>query len=161
MDWIAFPIFLATCAAAGATGIIFKPGTWYAQLSKPPWTPPNKLFPIAWSVIYVLMAAAAARIAARDGIGVPLALWSLQIALNTLWTPVFFGNRMIRAGAAVIGCLGLAITATMVAFWQIDTLAGVLLLPYLLWVLYAGSLNVAIWQRNPHATGLRPSERSS
>ena len=84
-----FFVFLSACAAAGATGVIFPPGAWYLAQKRPSFTPPNWAFPVVWTVLYLLMAWAGARLAAVQGSGDALALWSVQIALNTLWTPVF------------------------------------------------------------------------
>ena len=96
------------------------------------------------------------RIAAQAGsdprTGQALALWSVQIAVNTLWTPVFFGLRRIGAALVIIAMLWLAVAATMVAFWQIDTVAGWLMAPYLLWVTIAAALNRSVYWRNPQST---------
>jgi len=146
-----FVTYLAACGAAAATGAMFQPGEWYRGLAKPRWTPPDWLFPVAWMVLYLAMSAAAARVAMIDGTGQALALWSVQIALNTLWTPVFFGLRRIGAGLVIIFLLWLAVAATMVAFWQHDAIAGALFLPYLLWVTVAGMLNRSVWYRNAAA----------
>ena len=148
-----FLTYLAACFAAGATGALFNPGDWYASLRKPRWTPPNWLFPVAWTTLYLCMSVAAARVAGMAGTGVEvgqaLALWALQIALNTLWTPVFFGLRRMGGGLVVLVLLWLAVAATLVAFWQIDLIAGLLFLPYLAWVTVAGALNFTVWRLNP------------
>ena len=143
-----FLTYLAACGAAAATGAMFQPGDWYRGLSKPRWTPPDWLFPVAWTVLYLSMSVAAARVAMTAGSGQALAFWSVQIALNTLWTPVFFGLRRIGAGLVIIFLLWLAVAATMVAFWQVDRIAGALFLPYLVWVTVAGLLNRSVWYRN-------------
>jgi len=149
MSWLLFPVFLAACFAAGATGALFPTGEWYRGLKKPSWTPPNWLFPVAWSVLYILMAAAAARVVLLPGGGVALAFWALQIALNTLWTPVFFGLKRIRAGMFVLSALWLAVAGCTVAMFSLDLLAGLMFLPYLAWVSVAGALNAAVWRLNP------------
>ena len=144
-----FLTYLAACGAAAATGALFQPGDWYRSLSKPRWTPPDWLFPVAWTVLYLSMSVAAARVAMVGDSGQALALWSVQIALNALWTPVFFGLRRLGAGLVIIFLLWLAVAATMLAFWQLDRIAGLLLAPYLLWVSIAGALNRSVWVRNP------------
>lgn len=149
-------IYLAACGAAAVTGIIFQPGRWYDSLRRPDWTPPRWAFPVAWTLLYILIAMAGARVAGIAGNGTALALWSLQIALNTLWTPVFFGAHRIGAGAAVIGLLWLAVLVMVPVFWSLDRLAGLLLLPYLAWLGLAGALNVWIWRNNPGST---PAQR--
>ena len=149
MIWVYFAIFLAACFAAGATGAMFPPGTWYDELEKPTWTPPNFVFPLAWTTLYLCMAYAGARVAVSPENGLALALWALQIALNTLWTPVFFGLRKIRAGLFVLACLWISVAAAMVALWQVDWMAGVLFLPYLAWVSIAAALNYSVMRLNP------------
>lgn len=153
MTWVFFGIFLSACAAAGTTGGLFQPGEWYRSLNKPSWTPPNWLFPVAWSVLYLCIAAAAARVAGLEGSGLALALWSLQIALNTLWTPVFFGLKKIRAGFGVLIALWLSVAACMIALWSVDFVAGLLFLPYLVWVTVAGALNMSVMRLNPAQAG--------
>lgn len=151
MTFILFAIFLAACFAAGATGAMFPPGQWYQDLRKPSWTPPNWLFPVAWTTLYLCMAYAAARVALMPGNALAMALWALQIALNTLWTPVFFGLRRLRAGLVVLSALWIAVAATLVALWQVDTVVGALFIPYLIWVTVAWMLNYSVMRLNPGA----------
>ena len=151
MFWLIFAIFLAACVAAGATGGLFPPGPWYRSLSKPVWTPPDWVFPVTWTTLYLCMAAAGARVALSPDNALPMALWSLQIALNGLWTPVFFGLQRIKLGLYVLIALWLSVAATTLALWQIDWIAGVLFLPYLTWVSIAGALNASVWRLNPEA----------
>lgn len=149
MDWGLFAIFLASCVAAGTTGAAFKPGDWYAALQKPVWTPPDWAFPVVWTTLYLLMSYSAMRVALLPGAGMALALWGLQLALNTLWTPIFFGLRRMREGFVVILALWAAVAATVWTFGQTDLLAGALMLPYLLWVSIAATLNFSVWRLNP------------
>ncbi|KHQ50706.1 tryptophan-rich sensory protein TspO [Mameliella alba] len=149
MFWILFLIFLLACFAAGATGGMFPPGDWYRSLDKPRWTPPDWVFPVAWTTLYLLMAFAGARVALAPDNGLALAFWALQIALNTLWTPVFFGLRRMRAGLVVLSALWLAVAACLVALWQVDAWAGLAFVPYLCWVSVAWALNLSVLRRNP------------
>ena len=149
MTWLLFFIFLAACFAAGATGGLFPPGPWYRDLDKPSWTPPDWLFPVAWTTLYLCMAAAAARVAMLPGNGLAMALWALQIALNTLWTPVFFGLQKIRMGMGVLVLLWVSVAACMLALFQLDWIAGMLFLPYLAWVSTAAALNFSVMKLNP------------
>ena len=146
---ILFLPFLLAVVAAGSTGTIFKPGPWYAALTKPGFTPPDWLFPVAWTAIYAFIAVAGARVAALPGAGAALALWSAQIALNTLWTPVFFGAHRIGLALIVLSALWLAVVAATALHWRLDRASGLLFLPYALWVSYAWALNLAIWRMNP------------
>ncbi len=148
MFYVYFAIFLATCGVPGWAGALFRPGEWYRGLDKPSWTPPNVAFPIVWSILYVLMAIAATRVAVQDGSSLALALWGLQICINTLWSSVFFGLRKILMGAVIIGLLWVAVVATTIAFAQLDLIAAALMLPYLAWGTYAFALNVSVWRRN-------------
>lgn len=149
MFWLLFAIFLAACVAAGATGGLFPPGNWYRSLAKPVWTPPNWLFPVAWFTLYLCMAGAGARVGVLPDNGIAMALWALQIALNGLWTPVFFGLRRIKLGFWVLLALWASVALTLWQLWVVDWVAGVLFLPYLLWVTVAGALNLRVWQLNP------------
>ncbi|MEM1374241.1 MAG: TspO/MBR family protein [Pseudomonadota bacterium] len=153
MDLTVFLVYLAACCAAAATGSLFPPDKWYFEdLRKPGWTPPPWLFPLAWSLLYIASAVAAARVASSaDGalpVAVASAFWAVQIALNTLWTPVFFGLKRLGAAMVVLGFLWLAVAATMVTFFRVDGVAGLLMAPYLVWVSYAGALNWWIWRKN-------------
>jgi translocator protein len=152
MDWGLFLTFLAACGAAAATGAMFQPGDWYDALSKPNWTPPNWVFPVTWTVLYVLMAWSAMRIAQVPDNGHAMAFWALQIAFNTLWTPVFFGLRRMGAGMIIILGLWAAVALTTVAFWRLDWVSGLMFLPYLIWVTIASALNFSVWRRNPTVT---------
>src|SRR6056297_245345 len=135
MDWLVLPIFLAACLAASSTGALFMPDRWYREeLAKPPWTPPDWMFPVVWLPVYLIIAIAAARAASLPGNDVALAFWSLQMVLNALWSPVFFGLRRVGAGLVIVLCLWAAVCATMVALFQLDTIAGLLFVPYLTWV---------------------------
>jgi len=150
MIWLFFTIFLLACVGAGATGGLFPPGEWYRKLEKPSWTPPDWLFPVAWSVLYVCMAYAAARVAVQPSVEatLALALWGAQIAYNGLWTPVFFGLKRIKAGMFVLIGLWVLVGATAWALWRVDWVSGALFLPYLTWVSVAGALNWSVWSLN-------------
>ena len=144
-----FLIFLLACAAAATTGIIFQPGAWYESLNKPGFTPPNWAFPVTWTVLYLLIAWVGARLTTLPGGGFVLALWAAQIALNTLWTPVFFGAHRMGLGMAVIALLWVVVAVMTVLAFRLDRLTGALLLPYLAWLSVAAALNFRVWQDNP------------
>ena len=151
MDWTLFLTYLAACGAAAATGAMFQPGVWYEGLQKPSWTPAKWVFPVAWTTLYLLMSLAAMRVAQIEGSGQALAFWSLQIAFNTLWTPVFFGLHRMRAAMVVMVFLWLSVAATTWAFFGQDLIAGLMFLPYLAWVTIAGALNFTVMRLNPDA----------
>ncbi len=149
MDWGLFLTYLAACGAAATTGAMFEPGTWYRGLTKPWWTPPGWVFPLTWTALYFCMALSASRVAILPDSGQAMAFWALQIALNTLWTPIFFGLNRIRAAMVVMAGLWLSVAATMVAFFLLDPTAGLLFAPYLVWVTIAGALNFSVMRLNP------------
>ncbi|KAA8697977.1 TspO/MBR-related protein [Pseudomonas caricapapayae] len=143
-----FLIFLLACCAAGATGIIFKPGAWYESLQKPSFTPPDWAFPVAWTTIYLLLAWAGYRLTLIPGSETVLALWSAQIALNTLWTPVFFGANRIGAAMVILAILWIVVATMIVMALQLDIITGLILFPYLVWLSVAAALNVSILRHN-------------
>ncbi len=145
---LSLPFFVA-CLAAGATGVLFPPGAWYQALRKPGFTPSNRAFPIVWTLLYLAMTVAGARLVQRPDAGLALSLWAAQITLNTLWTPVFFGAHRARLGQLVIGALWAVLALSIPVFWQVDPVAGLLFVPYLLWVSVAFALNRAIVRLNP------------
>jgi len=149
MDWSIFIVFLSACCVAATTGSLFPPDDWYFKdLKKPSWTPPPWLFPLAWTTLYLASAVAATLVAVQDDAGMALAFWALQIALNTLWSPVFFGLKRLGVAMVVLCGLWVAVLGTMLTFWQLVPLAGYLVAPYLVWVSYAGALNLWIWRKN-------------
>ncbi len=158
MDIFLFFVFLGSAMAAGATGALFPPGEWYKKLRKPWWTPPNWVFPVTWTTLYLLMAFAGARVAGMDGAGTALAFWALQMTVNALWSPVFFGLRRLRAALPVMGMLWAAVLGAVVTHWQVDPLAGAAFVPYLIWVTIAGALNLAVVRLNPDVEPLRPDQ---
>jgi tryptophan-rich sensory protein len=153
MDWGLFFTFLAACGAAATTGAMFKPGDWYDGLRKPVWFPPKWVFPVAWTALYIVMAVAAMRVGGIAGNGQAMAFWALQIALNTLWTPVFFGLHKMRAGMVVMVLLWLSVAATTWTCFGLDFVAGLLFVPYMVWVCIAFALNLASIRLNPEVKG--------
>jgi tryptophan-rich sensory protein len=147
--------FLALCfgvAALGGWWTAEGVGTWYRTLRKPSWNPPNWVFGPVWTALYTMMAVAAWLVWRRRHearVGPALALFAVQLALNLAWSGLFFAMRRPDLGAIDIAALWAAILATTVAFARVRPVAGALLVPYLLWVSYAGALNVALWRLNP------------
>ena len=143
--WIA----LTFCAAL--TGFFIQPAGYYASLVKPSWSPPAWVFGPVWTALYLMMAVAAWLVWRQDGWRAqraPLSLYLLQLALNALWTPVFFGLRSPGLALVVIVSLGAAIVLTGRAFRPVSRIASWLLVPYLVWVVFAAALNFAIWRLN-------------
>jgi translocator protein len=149
MDLWVFLLFLLACSGSAASGAMFPPAPWYRRIDKPRWTPPDWVFPVVWTTLYVLMSWAAARVAAVEGSGTALALWAGQLTLGTLWSPVFFGLGRFRAAMAILGAYWLLVATTMVAFFAHDLWAGLMFVPYLVWVSTAAALNFEVMRRNP------------
>jgi benzodiazapine receptor len=153
-DLVALLIILVTCfSVAGLGGATTRPALegWYRNLRKPSWNPPNWAFPVAWSLLFLLMAVAAWLVWRERGH--PLAWWglglfALQLAGNALWSFLFFGKRSPGAALVeVVPFLGV-IVATAFLFHAVTPLAGWLLAPYIAWVSFATVLNFEIWRLN-------------
>jgi tryptophan-rich sensory protein len=148
----AFVAFIVLCIAGGlASGLASPPGEWYASLAKPSWTPPGWLFGPVWTVLYAMIGVAGWRLWRSrrvPGAGAALGAWSVQLALNFAWTPVFFGLRAPAAALAIILVLLASILATVALAWRVDRPSSLLLLPYTAWVCFATALNAAIVQLN-------------
>ena len=147
----ALPGWLLLTFSASATAVFVSTGGWYAGLVKPAWNPPGWIFGLVWTVLYALMAVAAWRVWLQGGWARQkraLGLFLLQWTLNALWTPLFFGLHQPGWALAEILVLLAANLATNRAFWRVDRLAGLLLLPYAAWVSFATVLNWTIWRLN-------------
>ncbi len=149
--WLAFVVLLILCfAVAGLGGLATTPNipNWYANLTKPSWTPPSWVFGPVWSVLYFSMAVSAWLVWRRGNAAVPMISFGIQLVLNAAWSWLFF--RFHSPGAAFIDIVLLwaAIAATTIAFWRRSLLAGRLLVPYLAWVSFASVLNYVIWRLN-------------
>ncbi len=150
--------WLAVTFAAAAVGAVASAQSreFYGQLERPSWAPPGWIFGPVWTLLYTMMAVAAWMVWRERGFAgarLALGLFLAQLALNALWTWLFFAWRMGGAAFAEIMVLWLLIVATIVAFWQVRPSAGALLLPYLVWVTFASALNFAIWRMNPDLLG--------
>lgn len=126
---------------------------WYGGLQKPAFNPPNWAFPVAWSVLYALMAISLWRVATVRPLDSSLRIRAIgvflvQLAINTTWSFAFFGQQSPALGLVVIGILLVAIVITIFVFQGIDRLAAWLLVPYLAWVGFASLLNTSIWLMN-------------
>lgn len=145
--------FLGTFAAAavGTRATMRSIGTWYVTLRKPAWVPSGRVIGMVWTVLYVLMAVAAWLVWREQGANawLPLLLFAVQLGLNALWSILFFGRRDPQAALVGIAALWVAIAATMVTFWTVTAWAGVLFVPYVAWVTFAGNLNRIVAGMNP------------
>lgn len=155
---VGFIAWLATSFIAAAIGgaASIQAGPFYTQLIRPDWAPPPALFGPVWTILYALMGVAAWlvwRVGGFRAARVALSLFLVQLALNALWSWLFFGWHLGGPAFADIVLLWTLIIATLVSFWRVRPLAGALLVPYLLWVSFAAALNHAVWQLNPQVLG--------
>lgn len=150
--------WLAICFVAAGIGAVasVQAGSFYLSLTRPAWAPPASVFGPVWSVLYALMAIAAWLVWREGGFRharVALSLFLAQLALNALWSWLFFAWHLGAAAFIDILLLWVLIVATLIAFWRTRPVAGALLVPYLLWVSFAAALNFAVWQLNPNVLG--------
>ena len=150
-SWTGLAVWLGVTFLAAAVGSRFLPGEWYAALEKPAWTPPDAVFGPVWTFLYATMGVAAWLVwkeagfaAARLALGVYLA----QLVVNAAWSWLFFGLHRIGWALADIVLLLLLILLTLLLFWRRSRVAGLLLIPYLLWVGFAAALNLALLRLN-------------
>jgi benzodiazapine receptor len=155
-DIVHLIVSIVVSQLAGGLGAIFTTPaipTWYAGLNKPPFNPPNSVFFPVWTTLYTLMGIAAFLVW-RKGLDQPrvrgaLTIFAVQLILNVAWSVIFFGLYSLFGAVIAIILLWIAILANIVAFWRISKAAGALLIPYILWVSFAGILNVSVWMLNP------------
>ena len=155
-SWLALAGFIGLNFAAASTGAAFKPGEWYAQLSKPAWTPPNWAFPLVWSTLYCTIAVSGWLVWEAGGTAAlpALAVYVASLVLNATWSVLFFGLRRLDWAMADVIAFWLSIVAVIVVFATVRPLAALLLAPYLTWVTVAAFLNLRLLQMNG-ATGRR------
>ena len=150
--------FLLVCyAVAFLAGLLTKPeiAGWYAHLAKPFWRPPNWLFAPVWTALYGMMAVAGWTVWCTPPSRfrtAALRLFWLQLALNFLWSPVFFSFHRIADGFFVIASLALLLILFIALTLQFQKTAAWLFVPYLFWVSFAAFLNYTIWTMNPDST---------
>jgi benzodiazapine receptor len=143
--------WIALTFSAALTGLFVSTDGWYAGLVKPSWNPPDWLFGPVWTLLYCMMALAAWLVWRRGGWREqkqPLGLYLVQWGLNALWPPLFFGLRLPGIAFGEILLLAVAALATLILFWNVRRLAGLLMVPYVLWVAFAAILNYTIWRLN-------------
>ncbi len=144
-------IFILLCEMAGLIGSIFTIpaiGTWYAELNKPSFSPPNWVFGPVWIALYALMGISACLVFSKGWknkkIKNAISIFSLQLVLNVLWSVIFFGAKNPFLALAEMAILWIAIFVTIKKFNEISKTAGNLLIPYLAWVSFAAILNLSI-----------------
>lgn len=146
--------FLAVCSAVAAIGAkvtVPEIPNWYASIVKPRWTPPRLAFPIVWPILYASMAVSGWLIweAAPSSLRTwSLVLFAVQLALNAIWSPIFFGLHNLLGGLIVIILLISALAALIATAVNVAPFAAALLVPYLAWTMFAAALNAKIVSLN-------------
>lgn len=144
-------VSLLLVGATATTGARFRPDGWYRELRKPSWTPPDIAFPIAWGILYLLMAIAAWRVYMADASPLrtaSLIVYGLQLVSNAAWSWLFFGRKQIGTALVDIVLLLSLITLAIGLFVNVSVLAAWLMVPYWLWVVLALALNTSILRLN-------------
>lgn len=139
---------LLTLGGGLLIGLINLPDEWYQSLAKPWFTPPNRLFGPAWTILYILVGIAGARTYARSRRSPVMTTWIAQLVLNFAWSPAFFGLQSPSLGLMIIIPLLLLILVFIGLSWKRDRLSSILFMPYAIWVAYATALNAAIVAMN-------------
>lgn len=152
---LALIIWIAIAFIPGAAGNFFtlqSIPTWYASLIKPAFNPPNWVFGPVWTLLYISMGLAAHLVWEKREedriVKYALLLFFAQLTLNGLWSIIFFGKQDILLALIEIILLWFLILATIIKFYGIRPFAGLILIPYLLWVSFAGILNFNLWMLN-------------
>jgi translocator protein len=149
-SWWPYVLCAIAVFAAASAGGFFRPGAWYLEIKKPTWNPPAYLFGPVWTVLYIMIAIAGARVFA-SGVSMTSAqtFWVAQLVLNALWSFLFFGMRRIDLALIDIGLMLATIIGFIVVTWGRDRTAALLFVPYLAWVSFAAVLNATLWMMNP------------
>ncbi|MFM9828942.1 MAG: TspO/MBR family protein [Sphingomonas sp.] len=137
---------------------------WYQALVKPDLTPPDWVFPVAWSALYVMMGLALSIVVYARGArlrGLAILSFAGQLAVNLVWSPIFFGAHQVLNALIIIVVMFVLALATTLLFGRIRSAAAWLMVPYLVWIMFAGVLNFRIHQLNPNAETLVPSASST
>ncbi|MEA4956217.1 Tryptophan-rich protein TspO [bioreactor metagenome] len=126
--------------------------TWYASIAKPAWTPAGWVFPIVWNILYILMSIGLFLVW-REGIQnknvkTALIIFSIQLSLNLIWSIIFFGFHSIVGGLGIIIILWIFILLNIITFYKVSKLAGIVLIPYIIWVTIAMYLNYSVYLLN-------------
>lgn len=151
---VGFIIAQVLCFATAGIGGLFTANavqTWYREITKPAWNPPDWVFGPVWTVLYAMMGVAVWLVWRSSGWAearIALALFGIQLLLNAAWSAIFFGARSPGFAFGEILVLCCAIVATIVAFWPHSKVASILLVPYLAWSTFAAILNFTIWRIN-------------
>jgi len=152
LGWLVLAFVTATIGAIASV----EAAPFYAQLVRPGWAPPGWVFGPVWTALYVMMGVAAWLVWRRGGFAgasMALGLFCSQLAVNALWSWLFFAWHLGAMALVDVLLLWGLVVATVISFWTVSRLAGILLLPYLAWVSFASVLSYTVWQMNPGLLG--------
>ncbi|WP_380788626.1 TspO/MBR family protein [Sphingomonas sp. R86521] len=161
---VTVPLIVLLGFLSGASVRVGSANPWYVALAKPALTPPPWVFPVAWTSLYIMLGLALAMILHARGArgrGTAIAVFAVQFAFNLAWTPLFFGAHRIGAALLVIVVMLALSIATTIMFGRIRTIAAWLMVPYMVWISFAGVLTFGIGRLNPDAETLVPAARTS
>lgn len=148
-DIVPLLVFIVICVGGGALiGVFTGADAWYAALAKPSFNPPNWIFAPVWTSLYLLIAVAGWRTWRRERFGTAMTVWIAQMALNFLWSPIFFRAHSIGGALIVIVLTLVAIVAFMALVFRKDRVSFWLFAPYLVWVSFATLLNASLLALN-------------
>ena len=152
MSW-SLIVFVGVNFLAAMSGGIFSPGNWFEQLKKPSWQPPNWAFPVVWTVLYLLNAVAGWLVWTQTGFSglgsIALSVYGVSLLLNAMWSAIFFGMKRMRLALWEAALLWVSVALQIILFIQINVLAALILLPYIVWVTIAVLLNRTMLKLNP------------
>lgn len=143
-------VFIA--GTIGSTATLPQIPTWYASLAKPSWAPPNWLFGPVWTILYILIGIALFLVwkegISRKDVKLAISVFVVQLVLNVLWSVIFFSYNSLLGGLVVVIILWIAILANIIFFYRVSKPAGLLLVPYIVWVSIASYLNYSVYLLN-------------
>lgn len=151
INGIALIVSVVLVSLAAGFGAQFGPGTWYRELVKPSFNPPDWVFGPVWTLLYLMMAVAAWLVWRKRGetaVALPLAAYGAQMLLNALWSWLFFGLHRMGLAFTEILLLDAMIVLCIVLFWRVSRPAALMLVPYCAWVSFAAVLNFTLWRLN-------------
>lgn len=148
--------WIVLCELAGIVGSVFTVSsipTWYQTLVKPVFSPPNWVFGPVWTTLYALMGIAVYRVWSlgmkKESVRHAVYLFVMHLALNAIWSPIFFGARQIPLAFVTIAIMWLTLITVMFRFEKLDKMSALFLVPYLAWISFAMVLNYNLWILNP------------
>jgi len=165
MRWSVFlvPLLLLLGYGSGLVAGSSDQNLWFSTLEKPALYPPPATFGIVWSILYVMIGLAFAGVCSAWGSRgrvLAIVVFVVQFVLNLMWSPVFFAMHQLDTAFVIIVAMDVLVAVCVVLFWRIRRWAGLLLLPYLAWILFASLLSWQIWQLNPDASGVEPESQT-